>query len=428
MILPLYVLAVSGALTARRSAFWESQMVLSALTFVAFLFGTVGGLATLFAIFVTPNIRAWNRIVILIGLLALASTALWLDRVVSWARGRVRWPTFPRVVRTVATAVPCALVVVVGLLDQVAPDDWAKSGTEEAQWASDAQYGADVQASVPTNGMVVQFPFMEYPEVPSIYEITDYDPLRGYLHTTDVRWTYGGVKGIARASWTKGLADVPVPQMLVEATAAGAEGIHVDRFGYPGRDSSAFEGALAAELGEAPLISPDGRFAFFDLTDFRRRVAREYEPETRALIGRRVLLRPEIYWQDEFAPPTPTPEGNVLRSLSDSPVLTVANPARVPVRMTISFMLRPESGTDTPVAVVWPDGVREDLIAPTTGLPLSRDVLLPPGVSTLRLAAAGCSGDQRRGSQGRGPRPRGGAAGGPRPWPRGRPVIASARV
>lgn len=47
-----------------------------------------------------------------------------------------------------------------------------------------------VQTELPSGASVFQLRYLPYPESPPMYEMQDYDPLRGYLHTTGLRWSY----------------------------------------------------------------------------------------------------------------------------------------------------------------------------------------------------------------------------------------------
>jgi phosphoglycerol transferase len=94
--------------------------------------------------------------------------------------------------------------------------------------------------------------------------MADYDLMRGYLHSDDLRWSYGFMKG-RPGDPSPALAELPTEQMARDVAAAGFSGIYIDRFGYDDNAAS-LERELTAATGEQPLVSPNGRLSFFELS------------------------------------------------------------------------------------------------------------------------------------------------------------------
>lgn len=382
---------LSIGLTSRRFAavedgsFWARQRHLSMLTWVAFMFGTVGGFATLFAVFVSPSVRAWNRIVILIMLFALASAALLLDAGLRRLLLRWRWSARRG---TAITALAAVLVTSFGLYDQVAPAGWGRADGERADWSSDLEYGAALEEALPDQALVLEAPFMEFPESQPVNDMFDYQPLRPYLATSGLRWTYGGFKGIPSSAWSQRLLSRPAETMLAQAAVAGVAGFHIDSYGFPGRDSSSLIETVERVSDRDPIVSPDGRFTFVDIQTYAEEVRSTLGPETTAAARKRILYGPQIFSAASFFPASAEGEHSALRSINPSGTLTIGNPlAAMPVRMT--FLLRVEDAArTTAVDVVWPDGERETYRVPGEGqvLPVQRTFTLPTGESTLTVA------------------------------------------
>lgn len=110
--------------------------------------------------------------------------------------------------------------------------------------------------------MVFQLPYVPFPENPPVNRMVDYDGLRGYLHSDDLRWSYGAIRG--RNDPNAALAAEPTPALVKDVAAAGFAGIYVDRFAYADQ-AAKLEAELAATLGTKPLVSENGRFSFFQL-------------------------------------------------------------------------------------------------------------------------------------------------------------------
>jgi hypothetical protein len=86
--------------------------------------------------------------------------------------------------------------------------------------------------------------------------MVDYDHVRPYLHTDDLRWSYGAMKGRDE--------DLGDDVSIDEARDAGYAGIEVDRFGYADKGAAVEADVRRVTDGE-PIVSPNGRLAFYRL-------------------------------------------------------------------------------------------------------------------------------------------------------------------
>jgi phosphoglycerol transferase len=103
-----------------------------------------------------------------------------------------------------------------------------------------------------------------------VHRMEDYAELIGYLHSSDLRWSYGQLKG-RPSKWEAAVARRPPAQMLAELSALGFDGIYLDTFGYAHRGRALIP-ELSRVLGVTPLVSADGRLYFFDMARYNRRL------------------------------------------------------------------------------------------------------------------------------------------------------------
>jgi phosphoglycerol transferase len=96
--------------------------------------------------------------------------------------------------------------------------------------------------------------------------MADYSHFIGYLHSEELRWSYGGVRGRPESSWQQTLADLPTAELIDVAAAFGFGGVYVDRFAYEDRGAE-LESVLIGATVTPPLVSADGRHSFFVLDD-----------------------------------------------------------------------------------------------------------------------------------------------------------------
>jgi hypothetical protein len=223
-------------------------------TLLALLVAWTGGIS-LWIAGVWPQIRAWNRLSIFIGFFALLAVGLLLDR----ALGALR----PRRGGAVVGAWLLLVVLAVGILDQTSTVFRPDYAALEAEYRSDGELVAAIEERLPAGAMVFQLPYNPFPEGPPLVRMADYDLMRGYLHSDDLRWNYGFMKGRS-GDPSPTLAALPTAQMAREVAAAGFSGIYVDRYGYEDW-ARELERGLVAATGEQPLVSPNGRLLFFEL-------------------------------------------------------------------------------------------------------------------------------------------------------------------
>ena len=111
---------------------------------------------------------------------------------------------------------------------------------------------------------LVQLPYLAYPESPPLWGMQDYDPLRGYLHTTGLHWSYGAVEGRPDALWQEATAALPIPAMVERLRARHFAAIWVQSNGYED-GGVAIRHALNQLLGPPLATEANGPFAVWRL-------------------------------------------------------------------------------------------------------------------------------------------------------------------
>jgi phosphoglycerol transferase len=131
--------------------------------------------------------------------------------------------------------------------------------------------------------MIFELPYAAFPgQAPSNTGMSGYDELKGYLHSSTLRWTGGAMIGRAEDLWIRDVSGRPVDELVASVVAAGFSGIYIDRYGYPDRGAS-IEDQLSSLLGARPLVSEGGRRSFFLLepsstAGIRANVVRYFPP------------------------------------------------------------------------------------------------------------------------------------------------------
>lgn len=229
---------------------------------VAFVFGIVGGANTIFSYVAFPVLRGTGRISVAIGFLALAAVALALDGLrARLARRRIKTWVFPAVVLG---------VIGIGLYDQTAtaytPSYYR---AVDVQWDAMGRFVDRIEASVPKNTAVYTLPEQQFPESPGPGDLLDYDSAIGYLHSKNLKWSYGAARG-RQGRWLLSMSNLGLRRKLERVSACGFGGIWLDRSGYP-PDPESVSVQLRALTGTEPMSSEEGRWEFFSLARYNQR-------------------------------------------------------------------------------------------------------------------------------------------------------------
>ncbi|MGH3079809.1 MAG: hypothetical protein ACRDNH_01555 [Gaiellaceae bacterium] len=220
---------------------------LGALTLASVLLASTGGFATLIAV-VWPQIRAWNRISVFIAFFSFVAVAVILSRI-------------ERRLRAFGFAALLAAVLAIGLFDQTSKAFVPPYDATEASWRANETFFPLLEKRLSEEAMVVYLPHEPFPE-PEPGRLGLYEPAKAYLHTKDLRWSWGAMRG-RQADWLGELAGRPASEVIAAARERGFTGLLVDRLAYPD-DGAGITSELRVLGGEA-LRSGDGRFLFYRL-------------------------------------------------------------------------------------------------------------------------------------------------------------------
>lgn len=220
---------------------------LAAINITMLLLGSVGGLGFVIAYRVTPMIRAYNRVSVVIAMVSLLAVGAVVDRFLD------RFPNPQRV-----AVVAGLLLLTIGMFDQTSPRLIPAYAANRAEVGQQKAFAASAQALLPRGSMVFQLPFAPFPD-------GGYEHLVPYIYSDGLRWSFAAMSGRETANWQAGVAALPAAQMIPQLRAAGFTAIYLDRSGYPdGGERAVTE--LTALLGDAKVSDADGRRLVWQVT------------------------------------------------------------------------------------------------------------------------------------------------------------------
>ncbi|MYN09588.1 DUF7024 domain-containing protein [Pseudoduganella aquatica] len=250
----LAMLGVLLAATAGRRM--DRRLTLLALIVtLLFLFGTIGGLGALFSMTISSSIRGWNRISVFIGFGALAGLMLLLQ---GWLAGRLQGRRL-----ALGAGALCALLAGAGMWDQSGAVCTGCRAQLKQEFQQNQDFVRAIEAALPRGAAIYQLPYMPFPEVPQLHQMSVYDHMRGYLHSKELSWSYAGMKGREGDLFYRHLDSQPMAQQLATIAKLGFSGIYLNRDGYADQGAAAVA-ELSALTGAPPALArADGKVVFF---------------------------------------------------------------------------------------------------------------------------------------------------------------------
>jgi hypothetical protein len=225
--------------------------VLSAGFLWSLLFFVVGGLGTVFAFVVSPEIRAWSRLSVVVSLFAVAFLALLIDRLA---------------VKRVALGITLSVVAVVGVVDQI-PRMSSVIDLTPTDDSAIKQYVADAERALGRDCGVVELPLKGFPETGQIGNMGDYDEALPFINATSnsLRWSYGAVRGTKAGDfWSSATSPSSFAELVRES---GACAVQVDTYAYASSSDWAGWVDAVADAEHPSISSPDSpsRYLLFEV-------------------------------------------------------------------------------------------------------------------------------------------------------------------
>jgi phosphoglycerol transferase len=281
-------LALLALLVLRIPTSPAGDRLTSAATLVgaAILVTTVGGFGALFNVFVSSDIRCYNRIAVFIGFLALLAVGIFLSSLrgrLASSRGRVTFDFF------------MVVMLLAGIADQASTSGLVpRYGDDAAAFAREEEFVRQVEESLPAGAMVFQLPHTSFPVELETTRMGLYDHGRPFLHSRSLRWSWGAFTG-RHGDWHREVARLEPPDFLRQIALAGFSSVWLDRLGYDD-EGHRLEEAFQAVTGTMPLRSGDDRWVVFNIDAFRRNIVDSMPRDRYESMQRNILSPVRVSW------------------------------------------------------------------------------------------------------------------------------------
>ncbi len=316
-VVALLVIMLSALVPARVKPADPQLGMLGVLTLVALSFYSIGGLGSFVAQFVTPQIRTWSRLSIVITLFGLLAVG--------------HWVTVLNRKNRILGILTAAALITVGVLDQTNPAMAPNYQVMRTEVAGLATFSKQIEAKTRPGCSVFQLPIEPFPEA-------YYSHLLPYLTSPSLRWSFGAIRGTALADWQLALPQTSTTTMVNDLVAAGFCAVEVNRATLvdPG---TTLTSDLTALLGEPISTTPDTQLLAWDLTRASTALTAQVGPAHVKATGE-LVLHPVVVYSASGAYEVEHDNLTPYQRTGSSPVIDIHNFGRTTVDgVRLSFSL-----------------------------------------------------------------------------------------
>lgn len=260
----LLVLAYAFGFWKNKNKELDTQLkALSALTLFICFVAFIGGFGSLFNAFVSPQIRCYNRMGVMIAYFALLFLGL-------------LWSKYYDSINPKKNVLSGLFLLLFIPIDQI-PTRLFKDfyETSKSQFFEEQGFVQQIENGHKSEQMIFQLPYAEFfGDGQDLNKMRDYDSARLYLHSRAARWSWGAVSQRDRG-WFKNTSRLPAEILKEKIIFAGFTGLSIDTFGYK-TDEKINE--IKKVFGEPSFLSSNGRYLYFDLTEEGEKARKSLTP------------------------------------------------------------------------------------------------------------------------------------------------------
>ena len=233
------------------------------LTIWALLFFSIGGLVTIFCL-VTGfrSLRGFNRISIFIEFMGIATTCYCMQSLTELTFFKSH--NFLQKIIQILVAV-FALFCIYEQHPSIRQNINART-VYKSMRENDRKFVEKIEQQLQENDAVFQLPYHKYPEAGPVRSMSDYQLFAGYLNSSKLHWSYGGMKGQKSDKWNEIVSSLPTEKMVRAIVQSGFRGIYIDSRAYTSEELQELFTSIESVLtNEKPIVSENKLLYFYNL-------------------------------------------------------------------------------------------------------------------------------------------------------------------
>lgn len=265
----------------KESYFDKKILLLSRLNIGLFLWGTIGGLSTLFGLFINPIFRSNNRMSIFIAFIAITTICIFFDRIIQQKNSLIKNKVYYIIFN---------LIMICGIILQL-PEKTSVEYYNNIKNKIEVQknFFGEIEKIVPADSMIYQLPYVPFPEYPAVNKMEPYEHLAAYIYSNNLKWSYGAMKGRYEDNWQNEINLLPLEERVKVLSIVGFKGIYIDRRAYKENELVDLEENLKQILNVQPIVSSDNIRVFYSMKNYNEKYLRKYNENELNILRQNIL-------------------------------------------------------------------------------------------------------------------------------------------
>lgn len=304
-----FIVAITFGLLGSIRKYNKLKWSAGVLTIAGVLLATVGGFGAIFNTLISPDIRAYNRIIVFLGFFAFFVVATQLDWINSKLRSHFN-PNGTSPNTSIFFSVLLFVTLVLGLADQgkAAHPLIDQYKTYAAQMWDERRFVQKIEDQFPSVISIYQLPQTNFPPDGGRRRMLPYDHGRPFLWSQRLHWSWPNFSQRHQA-WEGAIGKPGALEFTTNLAISGFTGVWLDRHGYTPAELTRLESALSEQLGAPIAASDSGRYALFGL-DRQLALWKETNTKEQQDQARVNLLEPlGLHFEEGFHKREPDPSG-----------------------------------------------------------------------------------------------------------------------
>ena len=260
----------------KEKQYLENIKLFSELNIFAILLGTIGGFGSIFSLTISSSIRGYNRISVFIAFICILSFCVVINEI---SKKHFKPYIFYPLI---------GILFLFSIYEQY-PNVKPNYVYAQETFYSDKSFVENIENSVPDGAMIFQLPYHKYPESGPVNAMNDYHLFTGFIHSENLKWSYGGIKGRNSDLWNQKVSSLSTSDMVKTVSLAGFEGIYIDKRAYSEADYNKLNQELISILQVSPLYSQNNQLAFFNMTQYNEAYKALYSKDELEELSNKVL-------------------------------------------------------------------------------------------------------------------------------------------